>query len=316
MNGMVMRSEVWLGSLLALLLCCAVACDPSSGDPREIVVVHLGEERLTLAELESYLQANLLQLTADDDQKRVEQYRVQSRLLDAFVEERLLLAEAAQRGLQVEDWEVDAYLALDEPDEGRAQAGIEARRQLARQRLMVQMLREGTILGLPPLEVDEVRRYAAKHGERLLSERRLQLRALLLGTEEEAQKVYNDLRRRKLTFDEAVAAYETYPGQGRSLSIPWNSLSADARGALEEFKPGQVSPPLEMQGSHYVFKVESWLSDPAQVALERQTRARLELQDVRRQQALEELFMELRERHPVRIVRRNLPFRYLQEEAD
>jgi hypothetical protein len=42
----------------------------------------------------------------------------------------------------------------------------------------------------------------------------------------------------------------------------------------------------------------------------------MELQNLRRQQALEELFMELRERYPVRIVRRNLPFRYLAEEGE
>ena len=133
-----------------------------------------------LSELESYLQANLLGLEEEGEPKSVEQDRVKSRMLDAFVEERLLLAEAGRRGLQVEDWEVDAYLALDEPDEEGAGKAIAERQELARQRLLVQMLREGTILGLPPLQEDEVRRYAAKHGERLLSGRRLQLRALLL----------------------------------------------------------------------------------------------------------------------------------------
>jgi len=92
-------------------------------------------------------------------------------------------------------------------------------------------------------------------------------------------------------------------------------LSAEAREALEGLEPGRVSPPAQMQGSHYLFKVESWLDDEEQISRERQARARLELQALRRQQALEELFMELRERYKVRIVRRNLPFRYLQEEA-
>jgi peptidyl-prolyl cis-trans isomerase C len=300
---------------LLLLLGCAIACDSSSGDPRKIVVVHLGDQQLMLSELESYLQANLLGLEEEGEPKSVEQDRVKSRMLDAFVEERLLLAEAGRRGLQVEDWEVDAYLALDEPAEEGAGEAVAARQELARQRLLVQMLREGTILGLPPLQEDDVRRYAEKHGERLLSGRRLQLRALLLGSEEEAQKVYQEIRRKKLTFDEAVAAYETYPGQGRSLTISWESLSVEARESLEGLKPGRVSPPSQMQGSHYLFKVESWLDDEEQISRERQARARLELQALRRQQALEELFMELRERYTVRIVRRNLPFRYLQEEA-
>jgi parvulin-like peptidyl-prolyl isomerase len=316
MSVTAMRHGLRLCALAALLLCCAVACDSASRDPRRLVVAYLGDEQLMLSELESYLQANLLQLSEGDDQQSVDQDRVKSRLLDAFIEERLLLAEARRRGLSVEKWEVDAYLALDEPDEGGPQEAIEDRRELARQRLLVQMLREGTILGLPPLEDEEVRRYADKHRERLLAARRLRLRALLLDGEEEANKVYQDIRSKKQTFGEAVAAYEAYPGQGKALTVSWESLSAEAQEALEGLKPGRVSPPIRMQGSYYIFKIESWLDDEDQAALAREELAREELQDLRRQQALEELFMELRERYPVRIVRRNLPFRYWPEEGE
>jgi peptidyl-prolyl cis-trans isomerase C len=313
MSRLPIRCELCLSILLA---CCAAACDSVSGDPNKIAVVYLGEQRMTLAELQGYLDANMLRLGEDDDRRMTGLDSVKSRLLDAYVEERLLLAEAGRRGLKVEEWEIDAYLAMDEPDEELDAAGIEARRQLARKRLMVQMLREGTILGLPPLEEEEVRRHADKHGERLLSERRLRLRALLLDSEDEAQGVYTEIRRRRITFDEAVAAYESYPGQVRSLSIALESLSEEARTALEGLEPGQVSPPLEVQGCHYVFKIESWLRDPEQIAEERELLARQELQDLRRQQALEELFLELQQRYPVRIIRRNLPFRYVKEGAE
>jgi parvulin-like peptidyl-prolyl isomerase len=314
MSGMKIKPERGLSLPLALLVCLAAGCAPS--DPQDLVVVYLGDEQLTLADLQGYMRASLPQLADEGGQEEIEQARVSSRLLDAFIEERLLLTEAARRGLQVEDWEVRAYLGMDEHDEGEERLEVEGRMLLARQRLLVQMLREGTILGLPPLEEEEVARYAAQHGERLLSERRLQLRALLLASAEEAEKVRNDIRRRRITFDEAVAAYEAYPGQVQSVSVAWESLSKDARQALEGLKPGRVSQPLSMQGSHYLIKVESWLDDPEQISAERQVRARMELQNLRRQQALEELFMELRERYPVRIVRRNLPFRYLEEERE
>jgi parvulin-like peptidyl-prolyl isomerase len=314
MSDKKIKLERWLHIPLALLVCLAAGCAP--GDPHEIVVVYLGEEQLTLADLESYMRASLPQLADEGDQEALDLARARSRLLDAFIEERLLLAEAERRGLEVEDWEVEAYLGMDEPDQGDERQEVEGRLLLARQRLMVQMLREGTILGLPPLEEEEVRRYAAQHGERLLSERRLQLRALLLASGEEAEKVRNDIRRRRITFDEAVAAYEAYPGQVHSVSVAWESLSEEVQQALDRLEPGRVSRPLSMQGSHYLIKVESWLDAPEQISSERQARARLELQNIRRQQALDELYMELRERYPVRIVRRNLPFRYIEEEPE
>jgi parvulin-like peptidyl-prolyl isomerase len=311
-------TATWLCILLICLICGGLSCGRSDSNPHDTVVIYLGEAQLTLAELQGYFRANLLELEDDGAREKQELDRVRSRLLDAYVEERLLLAEAERRGLQVEDWEIEAYLALDEPhdEDEEERPVIENRQRLARQRLLVQMLREGTILGLPPLEEEEVKRYADKHGERLFSGRRLRLRALLLGSAEEAGKVHTNIRRRRITFDEAVAAYETYPGQGRSLELSWESLSDEARAALDGLKPGRVSPPVEMQGSHYLFKVESWLDGPEQVDVERRERARSELQNLHRQQALEELFMELRERFPVRIIRRNLPFRYIKDDEE
>jgi hypothetical protein len=285
-----------------VLLAVLAACGRQAADPQTTVVARLGEQPIYLAELTSYLADNMPELGGEEQPEREELDRVKSRLLDSLVEERLLLAEAERRGLAVEGWEIAAYHGIDEEGSGSE--------ELARRRLMVQKLREGTILSLPPLIDEEVARYAGQHGERLMSERRLELRALMLESEEKAKKVFRDIRRRRITFNEAVVAYESYPGQGRAIAVAWDSLSKEVRAALEELRVGRVSEPVEMQGEFYLFRIESWINDPERLAAERLERARRELEDLRRQQALEELLAELRERHQVRLELRRLPFRY------
>jgi hypothetical protein len=268
------------------------------------VVARLGEQPLYLVDLTAYLRENMPELGEDEEREREELDRVKSRLFDAFVEERLLLAEAERRGMAVDDWEIAAYLGIGDAD------GTATPESTVRRRLMVQKLREGTILSLPPLTDEEVRAHAEQHGERLMSERRLELRALMLDSEEEAEKVRQNIRRRRMTFTEAVVAYEKYPGQGRAIPVAWSGLSREVRAALEELKVGQVSQPVEMQGNYYLFLIESWIKDPELLAAERLQRARRELEDLRRQQALEELLAELRERNEVKLELRRLPFRY------
>jgi foldase protein PrsA len=302
-----MRQQIRAAGLVSLALMMGViaACGRQAADTETTVVARLGERPLYLAELTSYLRDNMPELSGGEEPAEEALERVKSRLLDALVEERLLLVEAERRGLVVEDWEVAAYIGMDEEEESGADAEV-----LARRRLMVQKLREGTILSLPPLTDGEIARYAEQHGERLMSERRLELRALMLESEEKAKKVYRDIRRRRITFTEAVVAYEKYPGQGRPIPVAWSGLSEEVRAALEKLKVGQVSQPVEMQGDFYLFKIESWINDPERLAAERVHRARRELEDLRRQQALEELLAELRERNEVRLELRRLPFRY------
>jgi hypothetical protein len=295
---------------VVLLFGVMVACERPPADPHTTVVARLGEQPLYLAELDSYLRENMPELSAGEEPEQEELDRVKSRLFDAFVEERLLLAEAERRALVVEEWEIAAYLGTDVVDTSTEGDGGDASRDLARRRLMVQKLREGTILSLPPLTDEEVGEYAEKHGERLMSERRLELRALMLESEDEAGNVYRDIRRKRMTFTEAVVAYEKYPGQGRSIPVSWSSLSEEVRVELEKLKTGQVSPPVEMQGNYYLFKIESWIKDPERLTAERLQRARRELEDLRRQRALEELLAELRERNEVRLELRRLRFRY------
>ena len=65
---------------------------------------------------------------------------------------------------------------------------------------------------------------------------------------------------------------------------------------MKDLKPGQVSKPLELQGSIYLFQVGAWLKDPEDQNEELLERARQELESIRRREAVESLVQSLRDR--------------------
>jgi hypothetical protein len=132
--------------------------------------------------------------------------------------------------------------------------------------------------------------------------------------------VHRDIRRKRITFNEAALVHDPAPGQALPLQMSWDSLSSELREALKDLKPGQVSEPLELHGSIYLFQVGAWLKDPADQDAELLRRARLELESIRRRGALDTLVTTLREQSGVRIKPENLPFVYtpadLEDPAD
>jgi hypothetical protein len=200
-----------------------------------------------------------------------------------------------------------------EPPVAAAGNAPEPRRELARQRLMVQKLIEQVTAEAAVAGDPEVLAYAEQNRERLMPERRLEIRALAFESKDEAAKVHREIRRRRMTFNEAVVRYERYPGQARPQLIDWSSLSETMRDALEDLKQGKVSPPLEFHGAFYLFEIGAWLREPEDLERELHERARRELLAAARQSAIDELLRETRLRTRVKLKRNRLPFVYLAD---
>lgn len=307
-------------TVCAALLLGAASCDRTPPDPSDVVVAKVGQEPLRLAELEAYL-ATHLPAPVGEEVDPAQTDEVKSRLLDALVEERLLLIEAERRGIVAQDWEVAAYVGmLDDLGEGDDAGGGEtpsaADQEEARRRMVVQKLLEVEMRNASlPGEMD-VLAYAEIHRERLMPERPLQLRALLFESEDHAARVQRQIRRNRITFNEAVIFHERYPGQGQAVRMAWKDLTDEVKGALEKLRPGRVSGPLELHGSFYLFQVDSWLKDTEQLEAELVENARKELVALQHREAVDQLTRDLHEQTGVRLIRRNLTFRYVEKGSE
>ena len=112
------------------------------GDGSRRTVIEIGSKKVTVADLEAYLEENLMSEKADEPAPPEEENKVKSRLFDDFVDEQLLLAEAEKRGVVVRDDEVAAYLGSETGELPAELAPDETRRRTAHRELMIQKLRE------------------------------------------------------------------------------------------------------------------------------------------------------------------------------
>jgi len=298
------------GLLLALLVGALACGEAELPEPEARVVVWLDGESQSLADLQRYLDANLLVAESEQIGEGEQQWRVKSRLFDAFLDERLLLAEARRRGFAVSDIEVEDHLGLLQDEVVTGPGWDQARR-----RLLVRKLEAAVAAQLRPVTDDEARRHLESLREAAGEDRRVRLRGLMLESVEEAERVYGEIRRRRITFNEAVVQHETATGQGVSLELSWNDLWEEQRAALQKLRPGQVSRPVSRDGQTYLFQLEAWVEPETEVDPAVLESARLDLQRRRGQLVFRDLLAELRETSEIRINPENLPFRYLPDDS-
>lgn len=297
------------GALALALVLAPPACVTRPTDPEKIVVVKLGEQECTLADLERYFAANLPESAAERDLTPAELQRVKSRLLDAFIDERLLLGEALRRELTVEDVEIEAWLGFARGDE--EVPVTRTRWEETRRQLLIHKLEEDVWHSQQPVSEAEVAERLAQ-GPRA-RERRVRLRSLRLPSFEQAEQVAGELRGKRITFDEALVLHGS-PTDGIPVELGWGSLRPEHRQAIEGLRRGQISAPVEMAGAFYLFRVEAWFegTDEGRRAAE----ARQALERDRRQRAFAALLATLRAQTNTRIETAALPFSYVAPDGE
>lgn len=287
-----------IGSLLPLVIVSIMASACSSGPPSpDTVVADVGERRITFGDFERYLESNALQ--SEDD-------RVMSRMLDALVEQTLLLNEAERRGLDIGEDQIDLYLGREQPlDREGGQA--EAYREQIRQRLMVLELQQSFVgVRREPTE-SELHAHVAQMG--WSAQRRVRLRSLRFESAEDAVRASVLIATRRMTFAEAVVTYESDPGQGLPLDLSWSALSPELQAQVEPLKPGEVTAPVEFAGDSFLFQLEAW-PNGGEMEEELLNRARSQIVGSREREVRDRMLQRLRAAAPTRIHEERLPFRY------
>lgn len=284
-------------------------------DPAQVVVASVDDRAITWGEVERHFAENLLDV-AGPDLEPGENDQIKSRLLDGLIDECVLLAEAERRGLSVDERTLTLYLELQRDPEAERFDVTPVDRELTRRRLTIEALLASVAAALPPVEDEELRAYLYENRDVLMPERRLVLRSLRFATRSQAQGVFDAIRRKRQTFDEAVATSEGASEQGIPLEVSWRVLSEEVRAVLEPLAAGQISKPLEYHGQFYVFRVEAWLGAASQVEGELLERARRDLEGERQRWAGEALVRQLRDRARISIQPGRLPFRYTRGSSD
>ena len=236
---------------------------------------------------------------------------VRSRLLDTWIDERLVLSEAAKRRLTIDDEQLDEQ--LDDPAYESGEGDRRSQRAYLRSRLLIELV-QGQVLHDVALPSDEeAAAWRAGHPGMSTGGRKVRLRSLRFDSAEDAQRVHRNLRRNRLTFNEAVVQNTDDESQGAPTIVDWATFPPEVQQALEKLRRGWSSVPVELGGSTYLFQVVEWIEPDPDAQIEA---VRAEIVSAARRAAWVEFVAGLRASADIRIVHKNLPFRYVSDESD
>ncbi len=299
--------------IVPLALIGSVACGPVL-EPYERPVVNIDGTRLTHGELEAYLTMNLAaveELENDSADEAGLGDLVRSRLLDTWIDERLVLSEAAVRRLTIDDEQLDEQ--LDDPAYESGEGDRRSQRAYLRNRLLIELV-QGQVLhdvALPSSE--ETAAWFAGNSGMLMAGRKVRLRSIRFDSAEDAQRVHLNLRRNRLTFNEAVVQSTDDESQGAPTIVDWSTFPPEVQQALENLRRGWSSVPVDLGGSTYLFQIVEWIEPDPDAELQA---ARAEIISTTRRAAWEAFVAGLRASADIRVVRKNLPFRYIPDESE
>jgi len=302
------------GVILPLVLVGSLACNPEL-EPHERPVVAIDGTRWTHAELEAYLALNLAAVEDVQDEggegDTVDPSDlVRSRLLDAWIDEKLVLSEAERRRLSVDDAQLDAH--LDDPSYESGEGDRASQRVYLRNRLLIERVQSQVLQDVPSPSGEDVLAWLDENPDRSIGGRRVRLRSLRFDSAETARQVHRNLRRNRMTFNEAVVQHTDDPSQGEPTIVEWSTFPPEVRQALEKLRNGWSSVPVDLGGSTYLFQVVEWIEPDPDAQIEA---AQREMISAARRSAWKDFVEELRADAKIRILHKNLTFRYVSEES-
>lgn len=268
-----------MGRVLAIVLCgwAMLGCERSSPD----ALARVGTHEIPLAEFSTYVK----QQVGDQGGEEVPQLapRVMSRLLDQFLDERLVVEGAVAEGLVAE--------------------GAEHRTALA-------ALLKAAPLGEP--SDDEVRRhYEAERSEYTLPER-VRLAQVLVETRPRAEEALAELRR-GADFADVAKRYSSDPNAadgGLQGPFAYSDLPETFAAKIFALQPGQTTEVLSADFGFHIFKVIERLPGRI-VPLEEAARSiRNRLREQKAGVYVAQWVDDARRRYTVELYETHLPFAY------
>ena len=234
-----------------------------------------------------------------------------SRLLDQYLERRVLLAEADARGIEVTDEELKRALARSLPPGRRDRPGDAERMRAS---LRVEKLLREVVSRSMQVSPEEEKRFFEEHQEAFRSPTVLVLRQILLDDRARADALREELAGTSGRFADAARQESLSPDRGELRPYSSEDLPREVVLALENVKPGQVSPVVELPPHFVFFLVEEIRAARSLPLEEARPRIRARLREAHGNGVVVSLLTDLKEKLGVKLYEENLPFQYVRED--
>jgi len=285
------------------------------GDERRNVVVRVGDVQYPQSDLDRFFDSRL-----SDFRDPAQADRVKSKLLDSFVEEKLLLCEAERRGVEP-DPEALRRMVLklaesaadrDQPGAGARDAEIErsVRESLKMQRYLRDFVLKG--IRVEPAECEE---YYRQHLGDYVRNDVVHVREIMVGDAAQADRILASLKVNKnKNFGELARVHSTAPSaaDGGDLGkFSRGDLPEEFERAIYSLAPGTVSRVVRTAYGLHIFMVEEKVLAHQQKLFEVQDEIAEKLVTERQRARIDAEVDALLKRIPVEVYPERLGFYYV-----
>jgi len=224
----------WKVLLLAVALAGIVFGQQAQGPKPDDVVAEVNGIKITVGDVI----AELNRLSPEVQQQILQDPNGKTQLLNSVIKKKLLVAEAKKLGIDTLDF---------------VQKAVER----AANDIYVQVLLNEVQRQNAQVTEEEARQFYEKNDSLFNFDYRYHIQQLVFADKELAEKVLKQLRKGKITWEEAV---KKYPGVGntRSGDAGWyfkNNLVPAARDAVAKLKDGEISDVIPIGSLFYILKL-------------------------------------------------------------
>ncbi len=288
-----------------LLLCLSLSGCQKESSP----LIKIGDRSITLSDFRQEikpLQTELVQLPSEQQKLLLRQS------LSQLIDQELLLAEAQNRGIVINDQEMQQAMGDLRGNYTAAEyleilhnSGQTAERwmQQLRFRLLSSKVAASVTSGKSLIERLQVEEYYLQHLDEYRRPEQLQARQMLLATEEEAIKLRNRLLAGE-SFSKLARQFSTSPDHENGGDLGLFSLGQfppEFDKTLFNLTPGRVSQPVKSPYGIHLFLVDKRIKAGVLPLAEVESTIRQQLQSAEEAQLYRQWLQELRERTEVQI---------------
>jgi len=292
---------------------CRSTAENGKAEAPEGVIAEVAGAPVTLAQFEAYA-AGLTRGEEEDESPEAPSEELMSRLLDRFLDEELVIRDAAKHGIVVTEREVTEALRRlqrpEGPETARPPESLEHARERMRRSLLVRKVREDHVLKNISVSPEEISGYYDEHHDEFRQAARVVLRQILLDDADEAKKVREEIARDPNRFQEIAEGRSLAPDAGRPRAYEEADLPPDILAAAGSAPEGGVSDVVTDAMGSRIFKVERRQPERIIGLEEASGRIRVALLQEKGRRAYGEFMRTLREESGLKVHEERIPFTY------
>ncbi len=296
--------------LVPILLVVGLAGGCRARGDHSPVIATLNARVIHRDEFEQFLASKMGDISTADVSELI-----RSQMLDEYLKRRLVLDEAERMGLNVTSAEIEQS-AQDNSQMKSSAASAAAREEMARDLLVEKYYRQIALRDVR-ISSEEVQQYIEKNQSRLTDRPGFLVREIRVQSREEADRLHREVTEGRRDFASVARLHSDAPNAERNGLTRYDEgqLPDLLERAVQQLRPGDVSPVIESNYGFHMFKLEQRIKPHAPEERRSQLddrRAQLteELIARKNQQAVDKAIEQLTSEAKIQITESALGFPY------